>query len=678
MDGNITSLIPILLAAAAFAATTGCVSPTADGTGTELKDFANLPAAAQPAVVARRLAEHFLETPADAYKPQGYKYRSYGGRLVEYPLISLWVNALAAARSMRDKDLERRLVAHFEPFLGEKKAKQSRMTHVDFSVFGALPLQIAMLNGDSRCAELGLRYADAQWTPPSEGTLREKHAFPLERQEDLWRRGYTPQTRLWIDDMYMITLLQSQAWKLTGERKYLDRAAKEMCLYLDELQLKDGAAAGLFYHAPDVPYVWGRGDGWMAAGMSLNLRYLPVTSPYRAKILAGYRLMMAALLKYQRADGLWGQLVNEPTSWGETSGSAMFAYAFIEGVRFGWLDAATYGPAARRAYLALVGKLDEYANLKDVCIGTGKKNDHQYYLDRPRESGDPHGQAALMWICAALLDAQATASSGSRAAPHGEPKAKISVFAHYVRNIAKERCVSLADAARLLQDLGVAGFDASYDDPKLAELMATGLRPASLYGFLKFRVPDGGRAQAAKLLETAAACGAARVMVIPDSFTPGGDEEVEFRAVVAGLSRLVSEAAKRGVTVTVEDFGGDPANPCNRMTYLKRFLDEIPDLKLALDSGNLYYAKRGEDVLELMHYAEGRIAHVHLKDQLTTDHRSRAVLGLGGVPNAEIVHHMAAAGYSGWYTLEHTVPEVDTYIETVRQVAVLEAWLKGL
>ena len=260
----------------------------------------------------------------------------------------------------------------------------------------------------------------------------------------------------------------------------------------------------------------------------------------------------------------------------------------------------------------------------------------------------------------------------------GEPEAKISVFAHYVRSIAKERGVSLADAARLLQDLGVTGFDASYDDPKLAELVATGLRPASLYCFMKFRVPDGGRAQAAKLLETAAVSGVARVMVIPDSFTRGGNEEAEFGTVVAGLRWLVAEAAKRDVTVTVEDFGGDPDNPCNRMKYLKCFLDEIPDLRLALDSGNLYYAKRGEDILELMRYAEGRIAHVHLKDQLTTDHRSRAVLGLGGVPNAEIVHHLAAAGYSGWYTLEHTVPEADTYIETVRQVAVLKAWLKGL
>lgn len=40
-------------------------------------------------------------------------------------------------------------------------------------------------------------------------------------------------------------------------------------MYLDELQRTNG----LFYHAPDVPYFWGRGNGWMAAGMAEVLRY---------------------------------------------------------------------------------------------------------------------------------------------------------------------------------------------------------------------------------------------------------------------------------------------------------------------------------------------------------------------------------------------------------------------
>lgn len=60
--------------------------------------------------------------------------------------------------------------------------------------------------------------------------------------------------------MYMITIVQTEAYLVTGDRKYIDRAVKEMVMYLDKLQNKNG----LFFHAPDVPYYWGRGDGWMA------------------------------------------------------------------------------------------------------------------------------------------------------------------------------------------------------------------------------------------------------------------------------------------------------------------------------------------------------------------------------------------------------------------------------
>ncbi|MBQ6339694.1 MAG: glycoside hydrolase family 88 protein, partial [Kiritimatiellae bacterium] len=104
---------------------------------------------------------------------------------------------------------------------------------------------------------------------------------------------------------------------------------------------------------------------------------------------------------------LWNQLVDrpdDPRNWGETSCSAMFAYAFVTGVKRGWLPKESYGPAFRKAWLALCDRLDEFANISDVCVGTGKKDDLQYYFDRPRVNGDPHGQAPMLWIASVLLE----------------------------------------------------------------------------------------------------------------------------------------------------------------------------------------------------------------------------------------------------------------------------------
>jgi rhamnogalacturonyl hydrolase YesR len=199
--------------------------------------------------------------------------------------------------------------------------------------------------------------------------------------------------------MYMVTIVQVQAFRATGDQKYLDRAATEMAAYLDKLQQPNG----LFFHAPDVPFFWGRGNGWFAAGMTELLRDLPRNHVKHGRIEKGYQTMMAALLRYQPEAGAWRQLLDHEESWPETSGTGMFAFALISGVRTGMLSRETYGAAARRAWIALAGYVDQNNDVTSVCEGTNKLNNLEYYLLRKRRTGDFHGQAPLLWTAAALL-----------------------------------------------------------------------------------------------------------------------------------------------------------------------------------------------------------------------------------------------------------------------------------
>jgi rhamnogalacturonyl hydrolase YesR len=120
--------------------------------------------------------------------------------------------------------------------------------------------------------------------------------------------------------------------------------------------------------------------------------------------MEAYRKMMASLLKFQGNDGLWRQLIDDASAWSETSGSGMFVYAMVTGVKSGWLDKKTYGPAARKAWLGLLKHLDSDGNMHDVCVGTNKGQTRDYYLGRARAVGDLHGQAPVLWTAAALLD----------------------------------------------------------------------------------------------------------------------------------------------------------------------------------------------------------------------------------------------------------------------------------
>lgn len=338
--------------------------------------FSDWPKGASPAEVGKRVAENIL--------PRKFRFETTPEKAslgVIYPEAIAWYGALTVAKLTDDKDLTGRLVGKFEPFLTEPGSQKiSRVAHVDFRVLGAVPLEIFLQTKDPRCKDLGLSLADAQW-------------------EKTTPDGITAEARYWIDDMYMIPLVQAQAFRATGDAKYLDRAALAMTAYFDTMQEPNG----LFYHGTNAHFFWGRGNGWMAAGSAELLRSLPEDHPRRAAILAGYRKMMAGLLENQMDNGMWRQLIDKPGSWPETSGTAMFAFSMVTGVKNGWLDGKTYGPPARKAWLALVGYLDENANLREVCIGTNKGFSEQFYLDRPRTAGDLHGQSPMLWTASALL-----------------------------------------------------------------------------------------------------------------------------------------------------------------------------------------------------------------------------------------------------------------------------------
>jgi rhamnogalacturonyl hydrolase YesR len=340
----------------------------ANGNDPKLGDvhLSDWPDGAAAAQVGRKLAELFAAQPSDGTK--------------HYKEACAWYGALSVASLLDDDALVSRLTSRFAQFSGTFDALLAGQGHVDENVFGIVPLEISLHDPDPSYLEQGLSLADHQ------------------------QANIEVQTRYAIDDMFMITGLQMQAFRATGEPKYRDLAAATMVSYLDRLQQPDGT----FYHHEDVYIKWGRGNGWVASGLTELMRELEQAHEHYPAIQQGFQAMMAGLLEYQiqsgEGAGLWKQVLDDEggNNWAETSGSAMFTYAMVSGVKKGWLDEDTYGPVARAAWLGLVGHLEPNGELRDVSdwMWDGSVAD---YVARARVTGDNHGQAPMLWTAAALL-----------------------------------------------------------------------------------------------------------------------------------------------------------------------------------------------------------------------------------------------------------------------------------
>lgn len=128
----------------------------------------------------------------------------------------------------KKQSLEERLEARFQPLFTTEAYLQPQANHVDNNVFGAVPLELYMQTKDEKYLAMGMKYADTQWDAPATQELTE--------EEKAWAdKGYSWQTRLWMDDMFMITAVQAQAYRVTQDMKYITRAAREMVVYLDSL-----------------------------------------------------------------------------------------------------------------------------------------------------------------------------------------------------------------------------------------------------------------------------------------------------------------------------------------------------------------------------------------------------------------------------------------------------------
>ena len=196
----------------------------------------------------------------------------------------------------------------------------------------------------------------------------------------------------WSDALFMAPAGWFGMSKMTHDPRYADYARKELWATVEYLY---DPTEHLFFRdsrffqrrGPNCEKVfWSRGNGWVFAGLTRMMDALPANDPDRARILTLYQEMAAKLKAIQLADGYWApSLLNDPkTALPETSGTGFYVYGLAWGIRNGALSRASYEPAVRKGWAALVkavhpdGKLGYVQPVSDRPDNVGY-DDTQFY-----------------------------------------------------------------------------------------------------------------------------------------------------------------------------------------------------------------------------------------------------------------------------------------------------------
>ena len=192
------------------------------------------------------------------------------------------------------------------------------------------------------------------------------------------------------EDMFFAGAVLGRAFKITRNAQYIDVLAK--FLLGGDVQQPNG----LFWHADDVPFFWGRGNGFAAMGFAETLTYMDDDHQDRSALLSAHKSHLDALRVRQHRSGMLTQVLDEPGSYHEHTVTSMVGYAVARGLRLGWLD-ESYRGFAESLWNAASERVDDDGGLVDGCGGTGPQVDARAYLDRPATFGfdDRTGNLAL-------------------------------------------------------------------------------------------------------------------------------------------------------------------------------------------------------------------------------------------------------------------------------------------
>lgn len=273
--------------------------------------------------------------------------------------------------------------------------------------------------------EIAGRTGEERYRKVLDTLFRQLEEHPRNDDGGFWHKQTYPH-QMWLDGLYMGEPFYAEyAVRNFGGSEYLENLKADI---VNQFVTVGGhtydPATGLYRHAYDdsremfwcdpetgqSQHAWGRAMGWYAMAIVETLQYLGVDETTQPMVDILCHIYEVLPDYADPVSGMWYQVLDAPGREGnyvESTGSIMFVYAMLKGVRLGYLPAELQAEAAN-AYERFVERFvrenpDGTISITDCCAVAGlggktmRSGTFDYYISEPIIENDCKGVGPFIW-----------------------------------------------------------------------------------------------------------------------------------------------------------------------------------------------------------------------------------------------------------------------------------------
>lgn len=215
-------------------------------------------------------------------------------------------------------------------------------------------------------------------------------------------QNYNFPEQAWADTLFMAGLFLVKAGKLLENEAYVQDGLKQFYWHIRFLQDRESQ---LFYHAWDnicgtnlSGVHWARANGWAAITMSEVTMLVDAFEPQFINISDALRDQLAALVRIQREDGMWSTVLDDESTYTETSAACAIAVGLIN------FDYNGYDKYIDKSVKGILEQIDHKGMVQGVSGGTAVMHTAADYQKIPNDRAQGWGQGLALAMLAKLYN----------------------------------------------------------------------------------------------------------------------------------------------------------------------------------------------------------------------------------------------------------------------------------